>query len=163
MGYYLTNDSDILEEIIAYPGQNPYVALDANGNVTDLLQVSGSSPQPSIVAHYEYSPYGDVTSSTGAEAGNNKIRFSTKYWDDETGLGYWGYRYYSTSMGRWMSRDPLAEEGGVNLHSYVDNSPVDAVDPFGDLGLTAMHVDAAKFNGSGGYSIPSQLSLFLPC
>jgi len=39
------------------------------------------------------------------------IRFSTKYTDDETGLVYYGYRYYSPELGRWINRDPLGDSG----------------------------------------------------
>jgi hypothetical protein len=34
-------------------------------------------------------------------------------------------------LGRWLSRDPIAEEGGIRLYGYVGDSPIDAVDPFG--------------------------------
>jgi uncharacterized protein (DUF2235 family) len=51
--------------------------------------------------------------------------------DQETGLSYYGYRYYSPTMGRWLSRDPLGEAGGVNLVGFVGNSPENATDPLG--------------------------------
>jgi RHS repeat-associated protein len=60
-------------------------------------------------------------------------RFSTKYTDGETGLVYYGYRYYAPEMGRWLSRDPIAETGGVNLYGFVRN---DAVNQWDKLGLT---------------------------
>jgi RHS repeat-associated protein len=40
----------------------------------------------------------------------NPFRFSTKYQDDETDLFYYGYRYYSASTGRWISRDPMLSQ-----------------------------------------------------
>jgi len=67
---------------------------------------------------------------------NGAIRIailSTKYADDETGLTYYGYRYYSPNTGRWISRDPIGERGGINLYGFVGNGPVGYVDP---LGLT---------------------------
>jgi len=83
------------------------------------------------VAHYEYGPFGEVTASTGDLAVGNPFRFSTKYWDDETGLGYWGYRYYDPITGRWLSRDPIGEKGGVNLHGYCANNSIDLFDILG--------------------------------
>ena len=71
------------------------------------------------MAHYEYSPYGEVIVAVGAEAFSNPFRFSTKYWDTETGLGYWGYRYYDAETGRWLSRDPVGERGSVNRYTVV--------------------------------------------
>lgn len=57
---------------------------------------------------------------------------------NETGLGYWGYRYYSPTLGRWMSRDPIEEDGGFNLYAYAVNRPTTAVDL---LGLNLYAVD----------------------
>lgn len=48
---------------------------------------------------------------------------STKYTDAETGLLYYGYRYYSTEMGRWMGRDPLGEGGGIAVYVAFQNQP----------------------------------------
>ncbi|MGO8931774.1 MAG: RHS repeat-associated core domain-containing protein [Limisphaerales bacterium] len=56
-------------------------------------------------------PFGEVTRATGPMAKPNPFRFSTKYQDDETDLVYYGYRYYSASTGRWLSRDPVHEVG----------------------------------------------------
>jgi RHS repeat-associated protein len=42
-----------------------------------------------------------------------------------------GHRYYSPEMSRWLSRDPLGEEGGLNLYGFVGNGPVGRVDLFG--------------------------------
>ena len=61
----------------------------------------------------------------------NAFRFSTKYQDDETDLLYYGYRYYNASTGRWLSRDPLEEDGGMNLYCFVSNLPLSAIDACG--------------------------------
>jgi RHS repeat-associated protein len=53
----------------------------------------------------------------------NPFRFSTKYQDDETGFLYYGYRYYDPDPGRWLNRDPIEEEGGVNVYTFVSNEP----------------------------------------
>jgi uncharacterized protein RhaS with RHS repeats len=44
---------------------------------------------------------------------------------------YYGYRYYSPEMGRWLSRDPIAEQGGINLYGMVGNDPVNRTDYLG--------------------------------
>jgi uncharacterized protein (DUF2235 family) len=46
-------------------------------------------------------------------------------------LSYYGYRYYSPGLGRWLSRDPMEESGGVNLYGFCANSPADSVDSLG--------------------------------
>jgi RHS repeat-associated protein len=61
----------------------------------------------------------------------NPFRFSTKYQDDELDLLYYGYRYYSASTGRWISRDPIEEKGGPNLFGIAGNSVVNGFDLLG--------------------------------
>jgi RHS repeat-associated protein len=56
---------------------------------------------------------------------------STKYTDVETGLVYFGYRYYSPELGRFINRDPIAETGGINLYAFVQNNPINQYDLLG--------------------------------
>jgi RHS repeat-associated protein len=68
-------------------------------------------------------PFGELVRSSGTMAkanppvrqslGGGGFRFSTKYQDDESDLLYYGYRYYNPSTGRWISRDPIGEKGGI--------------------------------------------------
>jgi len=66
-------------------------------------------------------PFGEVIRGTGPMAKANPFRFSTKYQDDETDLLYYGYRYYSASIGRWTGRDPISEE--AFWAEYVEAMP----------------------------------------
>ena len=60
------------------------------------------------------------------------FRFSTKPYDEKTGLFYYGYRFYAPAMGRWVNRDPLGFYGGdLNLYGFVQNNPVNFTDPKG--------------------------------
>ncbi len=54
----------------------------------------------------------------------NPFRFSSEYHDDETSFVYYNYRYYSPALGRWLSRDPIEEEGGVNLYGMCQNTTI---------------------------------------
>ena len=92
---------------------------DANKNITELSDENGG-----IVAHYEYSPFGSLTASSGEYAEENPFRFSSEYSDMETGLVYYNYRYYSPELGRWLSRDPVEEQGGYNLYGMLGNGIV---------------------------------------
>jgi RHS repeat-associated protein len=104
-----------------------FPAYDLNGNIIGL--VDGSDGSTSAI--YEYAPFGEVLRATGPISRENPFRFSTKYQDDETGLNYYGYRYYSASLGRWLNEDPLAEAGGMNLFGFVANDSVNRIDPLG--------------------------------
>jgi RHS repeat-associated protein len=101
---------------------------DGNGNVGQIVDLANNS----IAAQYEYDAFGNLTVCQGSLSLSNPYRFSTKAMDDETGLSYFGYRYYSPKLGRWISRDPLQEIGGLNLYGYVQNSPIGLVDPLGE-------------------------------
>jgi RHS repeat-associated protein len=76
-------------------------------------------------------PFGEpLTTPTGVGL-EMPFRFSTKYQDTETGLYSYIFRPYDPLTGRWLSRDPIEEEGGVNLYGYVENNPVSLFDRVG--------------------------------
>jgi RHS repeat-associated protein len=100
---------------------------DGNGNVGQLLDSSDGS----VAAAYEYTPFGGLISSEGDYADVNPFRFSTKYLDMDMNMYDYGYRFYSLEIGRWLSRDPIAEDGGLNLYAFVGNAPVNMIDLFG--------------------------------
>ena len=108
-------------------GLEVYVPLyDANGNVIQYVDKHGS-----LVAEYAYDAFGNTIRKSGVKADELKMRFSTKYSDDESGLYYFGRRFYSPRIARWLSRDPLEEQGGLNLYAYCGNNPVHCMDPLG--------------------------------
>jgi RHS repeat-associated protein len=103
---------------------------DGNGNVTEVTDLSGNS-----AASYRYDAFGNTLVSTGSYALQNRYRFSTKPLDGEVTnapLYYYGYRYYDPVTGRWPSRDPIEEEGGINLYGFVEN---DGLHKFDSLGM----------------------------
>lgn len=119
-----------------------FPAYDPNGNVMGLVKATDGT----VCAQYEYLPYGELAMATGTMASSNPIRFSTKYRDNETGLYYYGYRYYSPDMGRWLSRDPIEEQGGLNLYGFVNNDPVNKWDRLGlSLGSDILRIFISRF------------------
>ena len=96
-----------------------YCMHDAMKNVTSLFGEARGRR-----ALYEYRPYGGLVTSEGNMAQENKFRFSCEYMDDELGLIYYNYRHLNPHDGRWISRDPIKEEGGWNLFAFVGNSPI---------------------------------------
>ncbi len=107
--------------------ENYWATWDLNGNVIGLV----STTKEGRMALYDYDAFGQTTRVNEPEVALNPVRFSSKYTDEETGLVYYGYRYYSPEVGRWISRDPIEEKGGVNLYGMVGNDAVNAIDPFG--------------------------------
>ena len=103
-----------------------YYHADANGNITALIDA-----QQNIVAKYQYDPFGSLISSTGPKASANVYRFSSKEMHVASSLYYFGYRFYEPKLQRWINRDPISEDGGINLYRFVRNNPLNRVDPFG--------------------------------
>ncbi len=99
---------------------------DNNGNVTDYIDASGAT-----VAHREYGPFGETLAASGPMADAFNFWFSTKYLHHETGFYYYGYRFYSPELMRWLNRDPIEERGGLNLYGLTGNEPVNTIDSLG--------------------------------
>jgi RHS repeat-associated protein len=108
------------------PPQKYFYHYDGSGNVTAVTDDSQQT-----VATYDYDAYGNLLNSSGAYASQNPWRFSTKYYDDGNGLYYYGYRFYSPGLGKWINRDPIEEDGGYNLYHFVANSPSNYGDRYG--------------------------------
>ena len=61
----------------------------------------------------------------------NPSRFSSKEQHEAPGLYYEGYRFYAPTLHRWINRDPIGEDGGVNLFRFLLNTPFGRIDPWG--------------------------------
>ena len=118
-----------------------FTGFDANGNVAALVKASDGS----VCANYEYGPFGELIRASGPMAKANPFRFSTKFTDDETDLVYYGYRYYSPSLGRWLSRDPLQENGASNLYGFLGNDPNNQIDLMGLSPIASLGPNAGNY------------------
>jgi RHS repeat-associated protein len=114
-------------------------AFDGNGNVVAMVVLGAAGGV--VAAEYEYDGFGRTLVSSGDFAERNPFGFSTKVTDRDTGLVYYGFRYYDPVTGRWPSRDPIEEEGGINLYGFVGN---DAVNGWDYLGLDQYRLGEAK-------------------
>ncbi|MEZ9187459.1 RHS repeat-associated core domain-containing protein, partial [Vibrio splendidus] len=108
------------------------------GHVQKVLNSSGQ-----VVESYQYTPYGKVEGGSFSE---QPFGYSTKRSDFASGLVYFGYRFYSPYQRRWLNRDPLQEQGGINLYAYVNGDPLGYVDPDGRFSLTFSYYPG----GAGG-------------
>lgn len=108
---------------IANNTQTYYIA-DGNKSIIALKDSSGAD-----VSTYAYTPFGSLENPVDGD--ENPFRFSSEYADDETGLVYYNYRYYSPQLGRWTKRDPIEEEGGVNLYCACGNNTINHNDRLG--------------------------------
>jgi RHS repeat-associated protein len=121
-----------------------FAAYDGNGNVAALVKGTDGT----ISAQYEYGPFAEPIRVTGPMGKVNPIRFSTKYTDEESDFLYYGHRYYNPSTGRWLNRDPIEEDGGINLYGFVASDPISDFDLLGLRGSGHHIIPWAIFNGA---------------
>ncbi len=98
---------------------------DGNGNI-----ISACNSKGEITAKLVYSPFGEKISGTDLP-----FSFSTKA-VDVSGLAYYGYRFYNPELGRWLSRDPADEQGGLNIYNFTANAPISNIDLKGEFSFT---------------------------
>ncbi len=105
-------------------GVNYYFTFDHLGSIREMIDANGS-----IRARYDYDPYGRRTKLQGdldADFG-----FTGYYVHQPSGLQLALYRAYDADVGRFINRDPIGEDGGLNLYDYVGNDPAGTIDPLG--------------------------------
>ncbi|MEA2346154.1 MAG: hypothetical protein QOF63_4323, partial [Thermoanaerobaculia bacterium] len=91
-----------------------------------------------LITYEEYFPWGSTSfRSTGAraEASRKPYRYQAKERDEETGLDYFGARYYVSWLGRWTSPDPAGLADGLNPYRFTRNNPIVLTDPNGALSV----------------------------
>ncbi|MDD2230708.1 MAG: RHS repeat-associated core domain-containing protein, partial [Candidatus Cloacimonetes bacterium] len=116
---------------------NTYFAVgDANGNITEYVDTTGVTK-----AHYEYNSAGEVTYQSGAMADDFTHRFSTKPFDSETGFVVYQGRYYDPILCKWLSRDPITEDGGKNLYLLGNNNAINKWDYLGKSKTSDINID----------------------
>lgn len=96
-----------------------YVAHDLLTSVSALFDSSGARQ-----AEFEYTSYGEILKKEGNWTSTMPFLYSCEYCDEDLGLIYYNYRHYNPQDGRWISRDPIEENGGWNLYGFVKNNPV---------------------------------------
>lgn len=111
-----------------------YFHNDAAGTALAATDTAGK-----LVWRESYRPYGERLQNQPAAAGN-KVWFHGKPVDEDTGLSYFGARYYDPVVGRFMGVDPVGfREGSLhsfNRYTYGNNNPYRFLDPDGRAGET---------------------------
>jgi RHS repeat-associated protein len=111
--------------------QSLYYAQDHLGSVIATTDSAGN-----ILGTAEYTAYGRTLSQSGTQA---DFGYAQMYRHGASGLYLTHYRPYDPDTGRWLARDPIGEEGGLNLYAYVDSvgilgghcNPLSCIDPTG--------------------------------
>jgi RHS repeat-associated protein len=114
---------------------------DLYGNVAALISLSDPSHE-----RYLYTAFGE---ERDPQPTLNPWRFASKRIDEETGLVYFGRRYYFPTYGRWLTPDPLGLDAGANLYAYVCNAPLTHVDLYGLFAMGSKEITSEDFKQMG--------------
>ena len=103
-----------------------YYLYDGMGSTRFLLNAAGQ-----VVSDAAYTAWGSINSPAAIATPFAWKGQSGQYTDSETSLVYCNARYYSPAIGRFLSRDPIAFAGGINVYGYCGGDPVNYADPSG--------------------------------
>ncbi len=101
-----------------------YFSKDHLGSIREVTNSSAA-----LVARYDYDPYGRRTLISGIDLAD--FGFDGMYYHQASRLDLTLYRVYDPNLARWLSRDPIGEEGDINIYRFVNNNPIKAIDPLG--------------------------------
>jgi len=126
------------EPLVQYEGSGTstrrWFHADERGSVAAVSDASGDV----VTAVNRYDEYGNVQGTLTGRFG-----YTGQAWLPELGMAYYRARIYNPAMGRFMQTDPIGMNGGMNVHAYVGNNPVNSTDPSGTLLLrTLVHAGA---------------------
>ena len=104
-----------------------YYHPDHLGSSSYITNLDGEVSQ-----HIEYVPFGEVFIEERNNTWNTPYLFNAKEFDEETGMYYYGARYYDPRLGLWMSTDPMQEKYPMSTtYCFVNNNPIKEIDPDG--------------------------------
>jgi len=121
-------------QMLAGAGLDEIYAQISSGGTTSYLRdglnstVALTNGSAATTANYSYSPYGD---SAGTGTAATPLQYTGRENDGATGLYYYRARYYSPTMGRFISEDPIGVAGGTNFYAYAGGNPISRLDPLG--------------------------------
>ncbi len=107
-----------------------YYTFDMLGNVAQKLNSAGT-----VLSSSTFDPAGNqATNDTNPDPYSGFGGQWGYVSDYETGLTLLGHRFYDSGTQRFLTRDPISYDGGINLYAYVGNNPVNDTDPDGFFG-----------------------------
>lgn len=108
-------------------GVSRFYTFDHLGSIREVTDMTGT-----VLARYDYDPYGTRTRIGGSDTAYVcTLGYTGHVHHGPSGLVLTWFRAYDPTTSRWLNRDPIGEEGGVNLYAYVNGDPINFTDPLG--------------------------------
>jgi len=125
-----------------------YYHPDHLGSSSYITNLDGEVSQ-----HIEYVPFGEVFIEERNNTWNTPYLFNAKEFDEETGMYYYGARYYEPRLSLWMDTDPLQEKyPSISSYCYTSNNPTKYIDPNGKS-MKEYDTDGTVISDLGGNKI----------
>ena len=135
----------------AYEKMQFYYHPDHLGSSSYITNLDGE-----VVQHVEYVPFGEVFVEERNNIWNTPYLFNAKEFDEETGLYYYGARYYDPRVSLWISTDRFEEKyPNVTAYSFTANNPMKFLDINGDSlriedkKLSLLYISGNLYNQNG--------------
>jgi RHS repeat-associated protein len=133
--YPYTDPSALAYTDYVYLDDLPLAQIDPSGAVAYLhpnhlgAPLAATHDSGGVAWQADYEPFGRVQLINPSLTLN--LRLPGQYFDAETGLHQNWHRDYDPSLGRYLESDPIGLEGGINTYAYVENNPINWIDPTG--------------------------------
>jgi RHS repeat-associated protein len=114
------------------PANKLFYTKDHLSSVRELTDSTGA-----LRVSYNYDLFGNRTKISGDL--DTMVGYTGHHHDAASNLILTMYRACSAELGRWLSRDPIAERGGINLYGYVGNDPINKIDSKGLSAWNPIH------------------------
>ena len=111
------------------------------------------------LATNRYDSFGKLVAQTGSLPFASTYTYTGREWDAEAGLYYYRARYYDPAVGRFISEDPIGFAGCLNFYAYVENNPVNFIDPSGQLAFFYHGWITYSEARNSGYGVLSSLNI----
>lgn len=170
------DDASAMETVVRYLwcGDTPCEKLDGDGN-TLARYFSQGELQGTVPLLYQRDRLGSVRGVVDPRSGEERgslsytaygqtvgsdgllpdRRYAGMFFDEASGLYLTWYRAYDPEAGRWLSRDPIGEAGGINLYAYVDGDPGNGTDPSGRNCVSANGFTVCRYPNGPAFRLPT--------
>ncbi len=153
---------DILREDTRDPRRpmNPLAGIRATHRITHgYREASPYGDGVLFVLEWNCSAHSHPTANYSLLTSNSSYTFSAKERDPETGLSYFGSRYYSSDLSVWLSVDPMSDKyPSLSPYTYCANNPVRCVDPDGEE-IYEFDENGKYLRTSGDKGSPDQIAI----